>query len=123
MHEFSISSEIVQNVLDAAEKKNARKVLSIQLDIGELCLINVEQVVHWVQVLFKGTMAEGAEVKVKTIKAIVQCPSCGFKGRNILDSREIDRHVAAFQCPRCRSPEVKVNKGRECLLRKIQALK
>lgn len=121
MHEFSIASEIVRNVLDAAEKNNAEKVLSIRLDIGELSLINVEQVVHWVQALFKGTMAEGAMVKVKTIKAFVQCHACGYKGGNNPDSKDIDRHFAALFCPKCGSPEIKVEKGQECLLRKIQA--
>ncbi len=121
MHEFSIASEIVRNVLDVAEKNSARKILSIRLDIGELSLINVEQVAHWVQALFKGTMAEGAEVKIKTIKAAVQCQSCGYKGRNIPDSRDIVQHFAAFICPKCGSPGVKIEKGRECMLRKIQA--
>lgn len=123
MHEFSIAYEIVRNVLDAAERNSARKILSIRLDIGEVSLINVEQVTHWVQALFKGTMAEGAEIKVKTIKALVQCQSCGYKGRNIPDSKDIAQHYVAFICRRCGSPEVKVEKGRECLLRKIQAVR
>lgn len=121
MHEYSIASEIVNNVFDAVERNNAKKVLSIRLEIGELSLINVEQVIHWVEALFKGTMAEGAEVKIKTIKAVVQCHSCRYRGRNIPDSKDIDRHFAAFLCPKCGSPEVKIEKGRECLLRKIQA--
>lgn len=122
MHEFSLASEIVRNVLDAAEKNHAGKVLSIRLDIGELSLINMEQVVHWVQALFKGTMAEGAEVKVKKIKAIVQCHACGYRGRNTSENqKDIGQHFATFLCSKCGSPEVKIEKGQECLLKKIQA--
>ncbi len=48
MHEFSISSEIVRTVLDTVKKSNGEKVLSIQLEIGELALLNVEQVTFWI---------------------------------------------------------------------------
>ena len=57
-----------------------KKVLSIQLEIGELTLLNVEQVTFWIDELFKGSVAEGAKVKVKTIKARIKCESCGYKG-------------------------------------------
>ena len=68
MHEFSISDEIVRNVLDAVRENNGQKVLSIQLEIGELTLLNVEQVTFWIHELFKGSVAEGAKVKVRTMK-------------------------------------------------------
>ena len=65
MHEYSISAEIVKTVLDTAENNGAKKVLSVQLEIGELALLNVEQVKFWIDELFKGTVAEGAKVRVK----------------------------------------------------------
>ena len=67
MHEFSISSEIVRTVLDTAEKNHGKRVLSIQLEIGELTLLNLEQVTFWIDELFKGSVAEGARIKVKKI--------------------------------------------------------
>lgn len=123
MHEFSIASEIVSNVLDAVEKNSAKKVLSVRLEIGELALLNVEQVTHWVQALFKGTVAEAALVKVKTIKALLRCNSCGYKGKNISGQKDILQDFVPFICPRCGSPEVKIEKGRECMLRRIQAVR
>ena len=69
MHEFSISSEIVKTVLDTTKKSSGKKVLSVQLEIGELTLLNGDQVGFWVKELFKGSAAEDAEVKIKTIKA------------------------------------------------------
>ena len=123
MHEFSISSEIVRTVLDTVEKSNGKKVFSIQLEMGELTLLNAEQVTYWIQELFKGTMAEGARIKVKTIKAQLQCNSCGYKGRNISKEKDIFRHFVPLICPKCGSLEIKVEKGRECILRKIQLMK
>ena len=123
MHEFSISSEIVRSVLDHVKRERGEKVLSVQLEIGELAILNVEQVTFWIDQLFKGTVAEGAKVKVRTIKARIQCESCGYKGGINLDQKDPFRHFVPYSCPKCGSFQIKVEKGRECTLRRIQALK
>jgi len=123
MHEFSISNEIVRNVLDTAKENDGKRVLSIQLEIGELALLNVEQVTFWIQELFKGTVAEGAKVEVKTIKARIQCESCGYKGSMNLDRQDPFRHFIPYSCPQCSSFQIKVEKGRECTLRRIRAVR
>ncbi len=123
MHEFSISNEIVQNVLNTTIKNNGKKVISIHLEIGELALLNVEQVTFWIHELFKGTVAEGAKIKVKTVKARIQCESCGYKGGMSLDRPDPFRHVILYSCPKCHSFQIKVEKGRECILRRIQVVR
>ena len=123
MHEFSISSEIVRTVLDTAEKNDGKRVLSIQLEIGELTLLNVEQVTFWIHELFKGSVAEGAKVKVKTAKARVKCESCGYKGGIIPDQEDHFQQFIPYSCPQCGSLQIKIEKGRECILRRIQAIK
>lgn len=123
MHEFSISSEIVRSVIDTVKKNNGGKVLSIQLEIGEVALFNVEQVTFWIHELFKGSVAEGAKVKVKTIKARIQCESCGYKGGISPDQQDPFKHLIPYSCPKCGSFEIKIEKGRECTLRRIQAIR
>ena len=123
MHEFSISDEIVKNVLCAVKENDGKKVLSIQLEIGELALLNVEQVTFWIQELFKGSVAEGAKVKVRTIKARIKCESCGYRGGMNLDRRDPFRHAIPYSCPKCQSFQIDIEKGRECHLKKIQALR
>jgi hydrogenase nickel incorporation protein HypA/HybF len=124
MHEFSISSEIVRTVLEEAEKNRGKKVLSVQLEIGELTLLNQEQVTFWIQELFKGSVAEGARVRVKEIQARIKCESCGYKGRNILaQNKNVLQHFTALSCPKCGSFQIKIEKGQECTLRRIQALR
>ena len=123
MHEFSISSEIVKTVLDHVKKEKGEKVLSIQLEIGELALLNEEQVTFWIHQLFKGTVADGAKVKVKAIKGRIRCESCGYKGGFSLDQKDPFGHFVPYSCPKCGSSEIKIEKGRECTLRRIQAVK
>jgi hydrogenase nickel incorporation protein HypA/HybF len=123
MHEFSISSEIVKTVLDTAKKSSGKKVLSVQLEIGELTLLNGDQVGFWVKELFKGSAAEDAEVKIKTIKARILCKACGYKGGIRSDQEDSFRHLTLQTCPQCNSFQFKIEKGRECILRKIQVVK
>jgi hydrogenase nickel incorporation protein HypA/HybF len=123
MHEFSISSEIVRTVLETTEKNNGKKVLSIQLEIGELTHLNGEQVSFWIKELFKDSVAEDAEVKIKTIKARILCKACGYKGSIGSDQEDSFRHLSLQTCPRCNSFQFKIEKGRECILRRIQVEK
>ena len=123
MHEFSIASEIVRTVLDTAEKNNGKKVLSIQLEIGDLTHLNGDQVGFWIKELFKRSVAEDAEVKIKTVKARIRCKACGYKGGLRSDREDSFRHLALQTCPRCNSFQFKVEKGRECILRRIQVVK
>jgi len=123
MHEFSISSEIVRTVLDTAKKNHGKRVLSIQLEIGELTLFNVEQVTFWIQELFKESIAEGAKIKVKIIKARIRCEACGYKGGNTSGQKDLFQHLIPLSCPKCKSFQIKVEKGRECNLSKIQVVR
>ncbi len=123
MHEFSLSSDIVQTVLTATQKNNAKKVLSIQLDVGELALVNVEQVTFWLKELFKGTAAEGAKVKVKNIKARIRCEECTYEGGTKSKELKPLADVSPYACPRCGSPRIHIKKGREFILRNIEAVR
>ena len=123
MHEFSIADAIVKNVLETAKKNKGKKVVSVLLEIGELTHLSGEQVSFWIKELFKDSVAEGAQVKVKAIKARIQCKGCGYKGGMGSDQEESFLHVIPASCPRCNSFQIKIEKGRECILRRIQVLK
>jgi hydrogenase nickel incorporation protein HypA/HybF len=123
MHEFSISSEIVRTVLDTAEKNHGKKVLSIQLEIGELTLLNLEQVTFWMDELFKGSVAEGAKIKVRTIKARIRCKACGYEGQNSSDQKDLFQHFVPLSCPQCGASQIEIKRGYECVLKRIQAIR
>lgn len=123
MHEFSVSSEIVQAVLDATQKNNGKKVLSIQIEIGELTLLNVEQIVYWIHELFKGSIAEGAKVKLKKVKAQIRCGECEYWGRPASKEKNEYQHLIRYSCPKCGSFQITIEKGKECVLKRIQALR
>jgi hydrogenase nickel incorporation protein HypA/HybF len=121
MHEYSISSGIVRAVLDEAKKNNSRRVLSIQLEIGELVFHNIEQLTFWIRELFKGSVAEGAKVRVKMIEARMQCETCGYHGKGIPEG--YDHFLYLAPCPECGSLQIKLLKGDECILKRIQMVR
>ncbi len=123
MHEFSISSEIVKTILDTTERNGGKKVLSVQLEFGELMLLNVEQVTFWVGELLKRSIAEGAEIKVKTIRAKIKCGACGYRGGLTSEGDHMLQGFTLQCCPECGSFQIKIEKGQECLLKNIQLLK
>jgi hydrogenase nickel incorporation protein HypA/HybF len=123
MHEFSIADEIVKAVLNATKKRNGKKVLSVQLEVGELTHLNGEQVAFWVKELFKNSAAESAEVKIKTIKARIRCKACGYKGGLKSGQEDSFQHLGLPTCPRCNSFQFQVQTGQGCVLKRIQMLK
>ncbi len=123
MHEFSISSEIVKNVLDLIERNDLKRVSSIHLEIGELAFINIEQVTFWVKELLKGTVAEGLKIKVRKIKAKIKCPDCGFRGSIKNDKNWDSNYMIHYVCPQCGSLRIEFEKGRECLLKRVEGIK
>ena len=64
MHEFSIASSIVENVLELAERERASKVLEVRLVIGEFTHIEGEQVRFCFEAIVQGTALEGAVLVV-----------------------------------------------------------
>jgi hydrogenase nickel incorporation protein HypA/HybF len=123
MHEFSIADEIVRNVLGTASKNKGKKVVSVLLEIGELTHLNGEQVSFWIKELFRDSVAEDAEVKIKTIKAQIHCKGCGYKGGMESDEKDSFRPLVPASCPRCNSFQIKIEKGQECILRRIQVVR
>jgi len=123
MHEFSISSEIVRTVLETTEKNNVKKVLSIQLEIGELTLLNVDQVIFWMNELFKGSIAEGAKIKCKKIKTRIRCEECQYQCDLNLEQGDDHQPLIQYSCPKCGSLQIMIEKGKECILKRIQAVR
>ena len=52
-----------------------------------------------------------------------ECEFCGYRGGMNLDRRDPFRHAIPYSCPKCQSFQIDIEKGRECHLKKIQALR
>ncbi len=76
---MSFAEAIISNVLKFAEEKNAKSVSKIKILVGELLMINPEQLKFCFEVASRGTIAENAELEIEIKKAEGVCLSCGKK--------------------------------------------
>ncbi len=119
MHEVSIAGAIIDAVIDAAGKNNAKKVSEVFIEIGELTALNEEQLRFIFETISKGTVAEGARFDIKAIKPAIICRKCSYNGAVGL-FEEIHFFLPIIRCPECGDPDVEITAGRECCVKKIK---
>ncbi len=124
MHEASIALSIVHTVLDEAKKQKASRVESVEVEIGELTFLGIDQVEFWVKTGFEGTIAEKAELLFKRVKGVLHCKACNYKGKLRIEEDPL-YHVSlpTFSCPQCQSAKIEITQGKEALIRRIKILK
>ena len=111
MHELAITQSILEIALKAAGEQNASRIRVISLVMGPCSGVVPECVQMYLDVLAKGTPAEGAKIKVTTVPLKVLCRDCGREG-------EIDRaHIA---CPYCGSLRLKRLSGNEFMVESLE---
>ena len=122
MHEFSVTSQIVQSVLTEAEKRGAKKVNEVHLTIGKLTFLGLEQVRFAYEALSKGTIMEGSQLIIEEQEGVVRCSNCGYQGDfKYQDDPLYHVPVPTLKCPKC-SSTVSITAGKECTIRNIKML-
>ena len=125
MHESSVTKQIVQYVLQEAEKQGAKRVLEVNLVIGKLSLLGLEQVKFVYEILVKGTIMEGSKLLIEEKDGLVKCTSCGYE-RQISYGDVSGYHVPTvpimtLHCPKCEG-SVEIVEGRECLIKSLKLI-
>lgn len=119
MHEISIAGAIVDAVLDAAKKNNAKKVNEIFIEIGELTALNPDQLKFIFQTITKGTVADGARYDIQVIRPLIKCKKCSYNGA-IEFIEKLHFFLPVIKCPECGDIDVDIVAGRECCVKRIK---
>jgi len=91
MHEFGIASEIVNVVKETVESRSLKRLISVTVEVGQLAMVNPEQLKFSFEIITEGGPFEGAEMRVETLPAVAKC-ACGFEGA--LGDED-------YLCPKC----------------------
>jgi hydrogenase nickel incorporation protein HypA/HybF len=122
VHEFSVTSQIVQSVLAEAEKRGAKKVTEVRLTIGKLTFLGLEQVRFAYDALTKGTIMEGSQLIITEQEGMVKCGTCGYQGDfKYADDPLYHVPVPTLKCPKCGST-VTIAQGKECTITNIKVM-
>jgi hydrogenase nickel incorporation protein HypA/HybF len=115
MHEFSAAQGIIETAIRFAQEKNAESVSKVRVEIGELTLLNKEQMLFAYSVATRGTILEGSELAIQGKKATFACHNCGEAGE--LPSGRMQQMV--FHCPGC-GGDIEITSGRQCLVKSME---
>lgn len=119
MHELSMATSMVDAILDTAKKNNAIKINEAVLEVGELTMLNPEQLRFMIDVLREDTILENAAIIINMIPIEIECETCGFKGISETDEN-MDHLMAVATCPKCGNTRVHIIKGQECNIKTIK---
>lgn len=120
MHEFSMTKQIVENVLQEARKNNAKRVTEVHLTIGELTFLGIEQVRFSYEILVKETMMNGSKLYIEEKKGAVRCTKCRYEGPlNYEDDPAYHIPTPTLLCPECQGV-VQIIDGRECTIKSVK---
>lgn len=94
-----------------AAEQNASRVDSISLSIGPLSGVEPDLLKRAYEVARLHTVAENAELEIRTGPIVVECRSCGASG---------EAQVNRLLCPACGNWQVNLVQGDELLLLRLE---
>jgi hydrogenase nickel incorporation protein HypA/HybF len=117
MHEMALVRNVVDIVVDQAEKSGAKEVKTVYLTIGSGRDVVVEYLDGLFQFLARGTVAEHAELVVQTTPMTVRCNKCGFIFPINVFKQE------TWTCPSCKAEkDYTLNSGMEFMINRIEVV-
>ncbi len=104
MHEQSIVESLMTLALKNAEKAKARKILSIDLVVGDYTGVVDDAVSFYFGFLSKDTIAAGAKINYTHVPGQLRCRDCDL----LFPMQKRD-----YRCPKCEGKRVEIVGGRE----------
>lgn len=112
MHEMSIVQSMLGIALRAGEDAGAKRIREIRVKMGEYSDVVPAIMREYFAVAAKGTICEGAEIRITRIPVTMRCRACGWLGG-------VDRlHIA---CGGCGGTSLTLITGREFYVESLEA--
>ena len=122
MHELSVAQEIARTVLKLAFDKGAKRITRIEVEVGKLTFLGIDQLRFWLEACLEGTIGSGSKLIFREIDPVVRCRSCGYEGgiKEVEVDLALHLMLPSIECPACGSAEVEIVSGRDCLIRRVE---
>ncbi len=112
MHELSIASALMEQIISEAEKHELSHIDEVEIHAGILRQVIPEVMQEAFREVSVKTVAEGALLIIVEIEAQARCRKCQTVFEPTLDS---------FLCPHCQIADVDILKGDEIILAAIMS--
>jgi hydrogenase nickel incorporation protein HypA/HybF len=120
MHEFTITTYLVEALLDLVKQQGPKQVLEVHLKVGKLRALSVEQVKFSYEILAKGTVLEGSRLIAEETNGTVHCSTCNYREEfNPEDPPLFHYGLPRLECPKCGNP-LAIEGGDECVITKVR---
>ncbi|HLA49624.1 MAG TPA: hydrogenase maturation nickel metallochaperone HypA [Thermodesulfovibrionia bacterium] len=113
MHELGLMQNIVETVEDYSRKNNAKKVLTVILEIGKLSGVVPTALEFCFDVCIKGTLLQGAKLEIQQINSLGLCKIC---------RKEFDLLENKFSCPICKKEDWEIISGKEIIIKGLEVI-
>lgn len=111
MHEMSIVVNIVDAILEEAEKSGAKKIKSVRLKAGKLHQIIPETLQYCYEIATRDTIAEDSELIIEEVPITARCRKCG---------KTFEVKDFSFMCPDCKVAYTETISGDELTIESIE---
>lgn len=107
MHELSIATALIKQVLDVAGQNGLVKVEKVELEVGALQLVVPEALETAFSMVTEGTTAAGAVLVQREVPARARCRRCDHL---------FDPAIDFYLCPECGRADAEILAGRDIIL-------
>jgi len=114
MHELPVTGEILKIVLKHAELNGVSRVVTVHLQVGKLSDLEDDWIQRYFDYLSKGTVAEGAKLKIERLPIVIRCQSCSASYETQTSQ------LADLICPHCGGKEGELISGREYRIKDME---
>jgi len=120
-HEMTIAREIAEHVTRAAQKAEAKKVVAVELELGDLAFFDTAALEMWLHQALEDGLAKGAEISIDVVESALTCKDCGFRGQPEVPAyHDHQLPLPPAGCPRCGSANVALDAKTDCILKRIE---
>lgn len=137
MHEWALAESILTAAVEEAEKNHLKKITEIKISIGELQQIEQDIFQFALEEIIKEQKEKlkDAKIKIETEKSTLSCKNCGntwsyddMKKKLNDDETEAIHFIPEVtfvhtRCPKCKSPDFEITKGRGVSITQIKGEK
>lgn len=111
MHELSVCRFLIRKAEEIAKEEQAEKITRIGVQVGPLAGVEPELLSEAFASASQGTLAEGAELRIRETPIQVRCSKCGA---------ESEVKANYLVCGLCGSQDTQLISGNELMLANIE---